>query len=211
MRVALITLTGAAVLVLAGCSSTPEQPPRADSTAPVIAPGRPGEQATTLSPQQAEQAVPTPTVNAADVTFMSDMILHHRQALDMSVLAPTRAANAKVKAIASRIKDSQAPEIQYMTSWLQEQGQKAPDHHAGHAGMPGMATPEQMERLKAASGAAFDSLFLELMIRHHQGAVEMAEKEVVNGSHRVVLELANDVGATQSAEIGRMRRIQAEL
>lgn len=211
MRAAAITLTSAALLVLSGCNSSPEQPPRADSTAPVIAPGRPGEQATTLSPDEAERAVPTPTANAADVTFMRDMILHHRQALDMSLLAPSRASNAKVKAIASRIKDSQAPEIQYMTSWLQEQGQKAPDHHAGHAGMPGMATPEQMEQLKAASGEAFDRSFLELMIRHHQGAVQMAEQVARHGSHRVVLELAADVGSTQSAEIGRMRRIQSEL
>jgi uncharacterized protein (DUF305 family) len=209
LRAALITLTSAVLLALSGC--TAEQPPRADSTAPVIAPGRPGEQATTLSPQEAEQAVPTPTANAADVTFMRDMIVHHRQALDMTVLAPTRAANAKVKAMASRIKDSQAPEIQFMTSWLQEQGQKAPDHHAAHTGMPGMATPEQMEQLKAASGAAFDKIFLELMIKHHQGAVEMAEQAVQHGSHRVVLELANEVGATQAAEIGRMRRIQGEL
>ncbi|MFI6293025.1 DUF305 domain-containing protein [Nonomuraea sp. NPDC050790] len=210
MRVALIVVMGA-VVALAGCSSEKDTPPRADSTAPVIAPGRPGEEARTLSPSEAVTAVPSPTANAGDIKFMQDMIIHHRQALDMSVLAPNRAEAPKVKSLASRIKDAQGPEIQYMTTWLQEQSQKVPEHHAQHQAMPGMATPEQMESLKAATGKAFDKLFLDLMIQHHLGALTMTKQVLKDGSHIRVEELANDVGVTQAAEIRRMQRIQAEL
>lgn len=211
MRSALIVtgvLTGT-VIALSGCSSDAPQAPRADSTAPVIAPGRPGEQARTLPPGEAAGAVPEPSANAADVTYVQKMIVHHQQALDMSVLAPTRAASAKLKALASRISDTQGPEIQYMRTWLQEQGQRVPDHHGAHQDMPGMATPEEMERLKAASGAEFDRLFLELMIKHHQGAIEMSEQVLVSGSHIRIEELAGDVAVTQLAEIRRMREMQA--
>ncbi|MGW5680454.1 DUF305 domain-containing protein [Nonomuraea sp. NPDC003754] len=211
MRAALIVITGT-VIALSGCSGDSRPVAATDtSTAPVLAPGKPGEPARTLSPAEAATAVPAPTANAADVTFMQDMIIHHRQALDMAILAPTRAQSEKLKGLASRIKDAQAPEIQYMTTWLQEQGQKVPAHHAGHATMPGMATPEQMEALKAASGAAFDKLFLELMIAHHSGAITMSTKQLTEGSHQRISELATDIGAEQTAEIRRMREMQAAL
>ncbi|TDC01651.1 DUF305 domain-containing protein [Nonomuraea longispora] len=202
----------ATVATLTGCSSsTTPQAPRADSTAPVIAPGRPGEQDRTLSPAEAATAVPSPTANAADVTYVQDMIVHHRQALDMALLAPNRAQSAKVKGLADRIKAAQAPEIQYMTTWLREQEQKVPDHHAAHDGMPGMATPEQLEALRAATGKDFDRMFLQLMIAHHQGAITMSEKVLTSGSHIKIEELAGDVSVTQMAEIGRMREMRASL
>ncbi|MFI6501558.1 DUF305 domain-containing protein [Nonomuraea typhae] len=210
MRVALIVVMGVGV-ALSGCTSAKEPPPRADSTAPVIAPGRPGEDAKTLSPAEAATAVPSPTANAADIRFMQDMVVHHRQALDMSLLAPTRAASEKVKGLASRIKDAQGPEIQYMSTWLQEQGQKVPEHHAQHQGMPGMATPLQLEQLKAATGKAFDKLYLELMINHHQGAIKMTGQVLTGGTHIRVEELANDIGVGQTAEIRRMREMLAGL
>ncbi|MEU4571837.1 DUF305 domain-containing protein [Nonomuraea sp. ATR24] len=203
----LIVLSG---IALSGCTSGDEpQPPRADSTAPVIAPGRPGEEARTLSPSEAATAVPAPSANAPDVTYVQDMIVHHQQALDMAVLAPSRAESAKLKSLASRIADTQGPEIQWMRTWLQEQGQRVPDHHAAHAGMPGMATPEQLDQLKAATGKEFDALFLRLMIAHHQGAIQMSERVLTGGSHIRIEELANDVAVTQTAEIGRMREMQA--
>ncbi|MEO3798818.1 DUF305 domain-containing protein [Nonomuraea sp. B1E8] len=208
MRAALIVVM-ATVVTLTGCSSsTAPQAPRADSTAPVIAPGRPGEQDRTLSPAEAATAVPSPTPNAADVTYVQDMIVHHRQALDMALLAPNRAESAKVKSLADRIRAAQAPEIQYMTTWLREQEQKVPDHHAAHDGMPGMATPEQLGALRAATGKDFDRMFLQLMINHHQGAITMSEKVLSGGSHIRIEELAGDVSVTQMAEIRRMREMQ---
>ncbi|WP_181958639.1 DUF305 domain-containing protein [Nonomuraea diastatica] len=211
MRAALIVVMATVVTLTSCSSSTSPQAPRADSTAPVIAPGRPGEQERTLSPAEAATAVPSPTPNAADVTYVQDMIVHHRQALDMALLAPNRAESPKVKGLADRIKAAQAPEIQYMTTWLREQEQKVPDHHAAHDGMPGMATPEQMEALRAATGKDFDRMFLQLMINHHQGAITMSEKVLSSGSHIRIEELASDVSVTQLAEIRRMREMQTAL
>ncbi|MBE1590327.1 DUF305 domain-containing protein [Nonomuraea angiospora] len=211
MRAALVVVMGT-VVALSGCtSSTPPPAPRADSTAPVLAPGRPGEQARTLAPSEAATAVPSATANAADIKYVQDMVVHHRQALDMSLLAPTRAESAQLKSLASRIKDAQGPEIQYMTTWLREQQQTVPDHHAAHEGMPGMATPAQMEALKAAKGKDFDRMFLELMINHHLGAIKMSEQVLTSGSHIRIEELASDVSVTQAAEIRRMQQMQSAL
>ncbi len=209
MRVALIVIATGTVIALSGCTAEPPQPPRADSTAPVIAPGRPGEEARTLAPGEAATAVPKPVVNAADVKYVQDMIVHHQQALDMTLMVASRAASAKVKSLAARIKDTQGPEIQFMRTWLQEQGQRIPDHHSAHEGMPGMATPEQLDRLKAASGQAFDEQFLQLMTAHHEGAIKMSEQVLAGGSHIRIEELANDIAVTQLAEIRRMAQIRA--
>ncbi|MGW0801764.1 DUF305 domain-containing protein [Nonomuraea sp. NPDC002799] len=211
MRAALIVIAGT-VIALSGCSSGgAPQAPRADSTAPVIAPGRPGEQARTLAPSEAATAVPSATANAPDVKYVQDMIIHHRQALDLALLAPSRADSVKLKTLADRIKAAQGPEIQYMTTWLQELEQKVPDHHAAHAGMPGMATPEQIEALKAAKGKTFDQMFLQLMINHHLGAIKMSEQVLTDGSHIKIEELATDVSVTQATEIRRMQQLQATL
>ncbi|MCG5218440.1 DUF305 domain-containing protein [Streptosporangium sp. KLBMP 9127] len=204
MRPALIVIAGAAVLALAGCTGTPETPAAAPSV-PVIAPGEPGEQARTLAPGEATTAIPSPAANAADVRFMRDMVIHHRQALDLSLLAPSRAESGALKRLAARITDVQGLEISMMTTWLREQGQKVPEHHAAHGDMPGMATPEQIEALKAADGADFDRLYVKLMTAHHLGAITMATEVLTKGSHFRVLELAEDVSVSQAAEINRMR------
>lgn len=205
MRAALAIVIGAAAVALAGCAGGAEPP---TSTAPVIAPGRPGEQARTLSPDEAATAVPSPTANAADVRFLQDMVVHHRQALDMSAAAPTRASSDEVKRLAARIADVQGPEINAMIRWLRQQGQRVPDHHAAHDGMPGMATPEQLARLRASTGPEFDRLYITLMTAHHMGAITMAAEELEKGSHTVPLELASDISVGQAAEINRMRRIK---
>ncbi|GAA3716069.1 DUF305 domain-containing protein [Nonomuraea antimicrobica] len=211
MRAALVVVMGL-VVALSGCSSsTTPQAPRADSTAPVIAPGRPGEQAKTLSPAEAATAVPSAPPNAADVKYVQDMVVHHRQAMDMALLAPNRAESAQLKTLADRIQAAQGPEIQFMSTWLREEEQKVPEHHAAHEGMPGMATPEQMEALKAAKGKDFDRLFLELMINHHLGAIKMSEQVLTHGSHIRIEELASDVSVTQTAEIRRMQELQKAL
>jgi uncharacterized protein (DUF305 family) len=207
VRAALLIAIGTAALTLAGCSgSTPA--PSAQSTAPVIAPGKPGEAARTLRPGETVTAVPSPTANAADVLFMQDMIVHHRQALDMSNAATTRAGSDQVKRLASRISHTQGPEINAMIRWLRDQGQRVPDHHAQHHGMPGMATPEQLANLNASRGAAFDRLYLQLMIAHHMGAITMAAGEMEKGAHTMVQELAQDISVSQAVEVNRMRGLQ---
>ncbi|SDQ89202.1 DUF305 domain-containing protein [Thermostaphylospora chromogena] len=205
MRTLLAIGLGVAALAT-GCTS-PAEVTAARPSGPVIAPGKPGEPAKTLSPDEAATAVPSPTANASDVRFMQDMIIHHRQAIDMALLAPSRARSAELKRFAARIKDAQAPEIAAMTAWLREQGQRVPDHHAGHRGMPGMATPEQLSALRAATGAEFDRLFVELMTAHHRGAIVMARQVLAEGSHVRVRELAEEIAITQGVEIDRLRRI----
>ncbi|GIH22078.1 lipoprotein [Acrocarpospora phusangensis] len=203
MRRVLLVILGAALLT--ACSSPPE--PTVVSGAPVIVPGRPGEVAATLSPGQTVAPVPSPTVNATDVRYVQDMIVHHRQALEMAALAPERAQSTSLKALASRIYDAQGPEIKAMSSWLEQEGLREADHHADHSGMPGMATPAQLTDLRNASGEDFDTRFVSLMVAHHQGAITMAEKEMINGSHDRVLGWAQDIVAEQSAEIARLNRL----
>lgn len=206
VRAAALLATPALLAALAGCSGEPVTP-AAVSTAPVVVPGRPGEQARTFAPGESVTPAPAPSANAADVRFVRDMVVHHRQAIDMSLLAPSRASSDAVKRLASRINDAQELEIGMMTRWLREQGQRVPDHHADHQGMPGMATPEQLARLRDATGPAFDRLFVDLMINHHHGALTMANQALTAGSHTTVQQLAADISVEQAAEIRRMRQL----
>ncbi len=267
----------------------------------MLAPGRPGEPARTLSPEEAAAAVPEDTPNAADFSYMRMMVVHHRQALVMTALAPDRAASQQVKNLAARIEAAQGPEIAAMQAWLEthraheagrrerpvrgsplphpphtahpsgsphgahpshapdapqsahpshppHEGRSAhPSHPApaspaarpehlshpphpsapasggapGHGGRP-PAVPEarrpgtttdpcrewprtrSSSELERARGKAFDRLFLQLMITHHEGAVVMAAEVLRDGRNTAVQEMAGDVIAQQTAEIHRM-------
>lgn len=190
---------------LLGCSA-PEDPETPTNTAPVIVPGKPGEEASTIPPGEAtpvEQEQP----NEVDVRFLSDMVVHHGQALEMASLAPDRAAREDVRGIASRINDTQGPEIDMMNRFLEQAGHPKVDPKAAdaHQGMPGMATAEQLQALRDADGATFDALFLQMMIAHHEGAIAMVEDVRVKGANVRVQEIADDVAVTQVDEIDRMR------
>lgn len=158
-----------------------------------------------------------PRHTEADVRFMQGMIPHHAQALDMTALVPTRSTRREIVLIAERIEVSQADEIAWMTRWLQDHDAEAPSldapHHHGdehHALMPGMLTPEEMAQLEEATGPAFDRLFLQFMIRHHEGALLMVtDLFATPGAAQVteVFRFASDVEADQQAEIGRMRAL----
>ncbi|GAA3041677.1 DUF305 domain-containing protein [Actinokineospora globicatena] len=201
-----------AVLAFGGTACTSQEPGPSN---PVVQPGKPGEANHTLSPEEIESGVPVVPPNAADFGYAEMMIVHHHQAVEMSALAPDRAANASLKGLASRIADTQDPEIGAMNEWLRRNGKPTvdPSHagHGGHAGhqMPGMATPEQLAELKAATGPAFDELFVRLMTRHHEGAIEMANVVRKDGSDVKVQEMADNIVAEQSDEIRRMSTILA--
>ncbi len=196
-----------AIGALAGCTSEPPPPPT--NSAPVIVPGKPGEEASTIAPGEAS-VVEQPGPNDADKRFVQDMIVHHQQAVYMSGLAPQRAASSDVKGLASRIHDVQGPEIDMMNRWLSQHAvptvkPNAPHGHGG-APMPGMATAEQLDALKNAKGESFDRLFLQWMIAHHRGALTMADEVRRNGVDIRVQEIADDVTAEQSDEIRRMEK-----
>lgn len=147
--------------------------------------------------------------NAADATYLTMMVSHHSQAIDMSELAATRASDPRVQAIARSIGSGQGREVIVMATWLVEHGQPEPTVESVAAmsemGMPGMLTQDQLGDLGTLDGAEFDRRFLEDMIQHHQGAVAMAEDEVATGRDVVVVDMATEVIAGQNAEIARMR------
>lgn len=190
---AYLTISLLALSLLAGCST--------DDGPDVIVPGKPGAPAKTLSANEAGAAQQKPAFNDADVRYVRMMIGHHRQALEMAALAPTRAARPEVKAIASRIADTQGPDIAAMRAWLAKV--KVPEGEM-HDPMPGMATPQQLDALRAATGPAFDTMFLRLMTTHHQGALTMATDLLQTGSDVFVAEMAQDVLASQQKEINQM-------
>ncbi|MFC6288469.1 DUF305 domain-containing protein [Nocardioides sp. GCM10027113] len=212
-----VVAAGTVLVALAACSGPADDPAtgaEAGREAPVVQPGGPGEPTALIDPADVDPEDPW---NHADVAFMQMMIWHHAQALEMSDLAADRAGSPQVRALAERIRAAQGPEIMSMAAWLDERGMEVPradqdaeswDHAAhGHDGMAGMLTDAEMEQLAAASGSEFDRLFLEGMIGHHEGALEMADHVTVEGEDFRVSELAADVSVSQAAEIGRMEEL----
>ncbi|GAA2551393.1 DUF305 domain-containing protein [Pseudonocardia hydrocarbonoxydans] len=195
MRRALPTV--ALMVALAGCAAAPPGPS-------VIVPGAPGEPARVVDGAEAAQRRSPVPVSPADVEFAARMVPHHRQALELAALAPDRAADPGVRAVAERIAAVQGPEIAVLESWLARHG-GAHLPHADHAAMPGMATPAQRDELAAADGPGFDALFVALMIAHHEGALEMAAQVRSSGTDLTIAEFADGVVATQSADIDRLR------
>jgi uncharacterized protein (DUF305 family) len=209
-----------AALVLAGCggASTPSAHSGHGATA-------------TASGSSATAAARQGGRNAQDVTFAQGMIPHHRQAVAMADLAVSRAGSQDVKDLAARIRKAQDPEIATMSGWLKAWGETVPGasasampsmsdmpgmDHSGesmpgmdHSGgsMPGMMSDADMRRLEKLSGAAFDTAFLQMMIRHHEGAVAMARTEQAKGAYGPARSMAKSIVATQSAEITEMRKL----
>ena len=194
------------------------QPIAAKDSAPIIQPGAPGESSKELAPEAAS-AIADSSYTVADVKFLQGMIVHHQQAIVMSSLAPKRTNNKTILDLASRIDVSQEDEINFMVSWLQDRGENVPDlKHMHHMNMPmnmvGMATPEQLEDLKNSNGTDFDRLFLQLMIAHHDGALEMVKelKGYVGSTYDPVLnEFVSDLVNDQGVEIERMNSIAVGL
>lgn len=148
--------------------------------------------------------------NTADVTFATDMIPHHRQAVAMAELAESRTENPDVRGLAAAIRAGQGPEIETMSGWLEEWGEPVPTDMGSmdSAGMPGMMSAQQMTDLAAARGSDFDETFLESMIAHHNGAIEMARAEQADGRYTAAIDLAEQVVRDQSAEIDTMQRLR---
>ncbi|MER7070623.1 DUF305 domain-containing protein [Terrabacter sp. NPDC000476] len=145
--------------------------------------------------------------NQADITFASSMVPHHQQAIEMADMALTQASSAEVKNLATQIKAAQEPEIATMTGWLTAWG-AAPmpsgDHDMGGTSMDGMMSAQAMVALKDASGTAFDRMWLQLMIKHHEGAVAMAKTHLAQGQSPDAKALAQAVIDGQTKEITMM-------
>lgn len=211
------------VVAVAACggapSASPEGPAPASAAPAVFQPGAPGESARQVDAREMTGLVMPHT--EADADFMRGMIHHHQQAVEMVDLLETRTQDRQMRQLALRIEISQRDEIGFMERWLEARDEDPPamggmdhagmDHAAmGHAMpmMPGMLTPEQMAELEAAEGVAFDRLFLEYMIQHHDGAIVMVEELFASpgaGQEPEINRFATDVDADQSMEIQRMQ------
>ena len=161
--------------------------------------------------------------NDADVAFASDMIQHHAQALAMVNLTVERPMDPEFQKLSEGIRDAQGPEIETMTDWLEEWDEEVPEtsndhmHHdmgtmpEGTEDMPGMMTADEMEELEKSSDAEFQKMWLDMMIRHHRGAIDMAEGEVEDGQYKPAVDLAKAIITAQKAEIEEMKGLLATL
>ncbi len=197
----LASLTLAASLALTACGGDPDDPPSAVRTADN------GD-----------------VYNDADVTFATEMIQHHAQALVMVDLTQDRTLAPEVRQLAEEIRDAQVPEIERLTDWLTAWDQEVPatmrdhgqgsedmggmdhgDAGSGEQDMPGMMSEEDLADLEGASDTEFQDRWLEMMIEHHEGAVAMAEDEVADGAYGDAISMAEDIVSTQQDEIDRMK------
>ena len=200
---AVFSVVTAGVFVLAGCSSAGDN----STSGPAV------------NSSDAASATGTPASgphNAADVTFATDMIPHHAQAVEMADMALAQATSTEVKGLATQIKNAQDPEIQTMSGWLTGWGEMVPtgsmsgmDHSMGSG--TGMMSDTDMAALGAATGAAFDRMWVTMMIQHHTGALEMATTELASGQSTDAKTLAQSIVTSQTAEIATMKQLLTTL
>jgi uncharacterized protein (DUF305 family) len=199
---ALVSGLVAGVVVLAGCAD--------ESTA-----GSPGTGSSVTG-----AAGPATQRNAADVSFARGMVVHHAQAIEMSDIVLAKPdVDATVLTLARRIKAAQGPEISQLSTWLTSWGEKVPDtspgmDHSAHGGGAGdsgpgggMISAKAMTALKNASGPTAGAMFLDMMIKHHEGAITMAREETARGSNSAAKALAQKIIADQEREIAEMRQL----
>jgi uncharacterized protein (DUF305 family) len=193
MKIAAAVLLAGA-LVLVGCASP-----------------APSDHSSMTGMDHGSSSAPASDANEADVMFASMMIGHHQQAIEMSDLVLGKDdVDERVVDLAERIKDAQAPEIEQMQGWLDDWGVDAPDAGGMEHG-DGMMSEDDMAALEKASGGEASRLFLEQMIVHHEGAMEMAEAQIADGENADAVALAEDIVSAQSDEIAEMKEILASL
>jgi uncharacterized protein (DUF305 family) len=178
-------------LVTAGCAAFEDPPEPTRLTAP-------------------PEGAPTPVTTTqafteADRLFARLMVQHHAQAVDLADLVPDRTGNPEVRTLAQEVAAARQPEVERLTAWLEEWGARTDVELADHPGMRGMPSEAQLRALREADGPEFDRLWLESMIRHHEGAVVMAETVLSASAHRPTLELAEDIRSARQVQITRMR------
>jgi uncharacterized protein (DUF305 family) len=203
IRTTLIGAGLAATLALAACSNDDDHA------------GMPMDQSSASSAGSAT-APPAGDFNQADVTFVQGMIPHHQQAIDMSdMILAKEGVHPEVTTLAEQIKGAQQPEIDTMNRWLSAWGRDmdagVEDGGGHHGGEGGIMTEEQMRQLDVANGRDGQRLFLEGMIRHHQGAIQMAEAEIEDGNNEEATNLAKQIAETQQQEIETMQELLAKL
>ncbi|MDO2933466.1 DUF305 domain-containing protein [Paeniglutamicibacter sulfureus] len=193
----------AAALALTGCATETGTDTTTTTATPSMDHG-------TMSASPSAQTPAAADHNSADAMFAQMMIPHHEQAVEMSeVMLAKDGIDPAVTALAEDIKAAQGPEIKTMTDWLSAWGE--PATMSGDHGMEGMMTEDDMASLEAAQGTEAARLFLTQMIKHHEGAVTMAEEEAANGSNPDAVAQAEKMAQDQGGEIETMKEMLAGL
>lgn len=216
VRVLAAGITTSAALLITACGGGAEQPPAHEP---------PAHDQHSQHGQQGQHG--EAEFNEADVAFARNMVPHHEQAVRMSEQVPSRTEQPQVRELASRIGSAQRPEIERMNGWLQDwhagpdqQGQhgdhQMPGQHGDHQApgghqMHGMMGPEQMADLERARGSDFDRRWVQMMVEHHRGAVEMARAEQDRGRNPEAKQLAGQMVDSQRAEIDEMNALLPRL
>lgn len=213
---ALTGLTLATALALAGCGTTDaDDTPAARADSAASSAGTEPSTAASFEATSTAAAEPISEEHGpADVMFAQMMVPHHEQALEMSrIVLAEEGVPEDVQTLAQQIEAAQAPEITRMQDMLAAWGVTDAQHmdHSGHGGMEGMLTEEQLQALRDAEGPEAARLFLEGMIEHHQGAVDMAKTQLDDGQNPQARALAEDVIAAQEREIAQMEDMLADL
>ena len=191
----------AAAIALAGCAGTSGTTPT--STMPGMGSGGMG-MASSSAPATADH-------NAADTMFTQGMIPHHAQAVEMSdMMLKKHGMDARITALATKIKAAQAPEIEMMTGWLKTWNEPT-QMASGHGMGDGMMGDEDLKTLDAAQGTEAAKLFLTQMIAHHEGAVITAKTEISQGKNPDAIQLGKSIVTSQEAEIQEMKTLLASL
>ncbi|WP_460701541.1 DUF305 domain-containing protein [Myceligenerans halotolerans] len=221
-------LLAAALALPAACTPAADDPEAVSTpSSMVLKPGKPGEPAETVAPEDFDGVPVEDGWNEADAEFMTGMIYHHDQAVVMTAWVPEQAASEQLKRFADRMYNTQRAEIRLMSDWLTDRDQPVPviaenedgtgprlpegSHDHEPVLQPGMLTDAEMAELEAASGEEFDRLFLEGMIKHHKGAISMCSDVAGTGIDQMIQELAANIGVDQAAEIDRMEDMLTEL
>ena len=196
-RTALLPAAVAAAIAFAGCSTDDSMSGMGHSSS---------------SPAASSSAAPVGQFNEADVIFAQMMIPHHEQAVDMSDMVLSKSGiNHEVQALAKQIKAAQQPEIDMMNAWLEAWGRIQMPEGSHHSTSDGMMTEEQMQQLDEANGVDGQRLFLEGMIRHHQGAIKMAQAEIASGKNPDAITLAKNIAESQQAEVDTMTELLIKI
>jgi uncharacterized protein (DUF305 family) len=192
-RIVMLPAAVAAAIAFAGCSADDSMSGMAHNSA---------------SPTASSSATAVGEFNEADVMFVQMMIPHHEQAVDMSDMVLSKSGlNPEVEALAKQIKAAQQPEIDMMNAWLETWGRIPMPEGSHHSTSDGMMSEEQMQELDEANSADGQRLFLEGMIRHHQGAIKMAQAEIASGKNPDAIMLAKNIAESQQAEVDTMTEL----
>ena len=191
-RIALLPAAAAAAITFGGCSTD----------------GMSGMGHNSDGPAASSSATPVGEFNKADVMFVQMMIPHHEQAVDMNDMVLSKGnINPEVEALAKQIKAEQQPEIDMMNAWLEIWGRVQMPEGSHHSSSDGLMTEEQMQELDEANSAEGQQLFLEGMIRHHQGAIKMAQAEIASGKNPEAITLAKNIAESQQTEVDTMTEL----